>query len=189
MGILHQALHRLALGFNAALPHKHRRITWPHPCPPAGGDPRTTAQSTLRRPLPYLHSPNTPSARRTHRRTIALLMLTCLGLASSSVESMNPDPEPVHAGPIQVFIMAGLLACQMVGAASHQQGSACFWLRSVMRVRARVEPPAPHGPQCVCGHKIPLHSARLWTPRPVQHGGIRPRRRVQKVPSVAYPLF
>ena len=40
-----------------------------------------------------------------HRRTtIALLMLTRFGVANSS---MNPDPEPVHAGPIQVFIMAG----------------------------------------------------------------------------------
>ena len=31
-------------------------------------------------------------------------MLTCVGVANSS---MNPDPEPVHAGPIQVFILAG----------------------------------------------------------------------------------
>ena len=44
-----------------------------------------------------------------HRRTtIALLMLTCFGVANSS---MNPDPEPVHDGPIQVYIMSGQPAC------------------------------------------------------------------------------
>ena len=35
-------------------------------------------------------------------------MLTCFGVADSS---MNPDPEPVHDGPIQVYIMAGQPAC------------------------------------------------------------------------------
>ena len=44
-----------------------------------------------------------------HRRTtIALLMLTCFGVANSS---MNPDPEPVHDGPIQVYIMSGQPTC------------------------------------------------------------------------------
>ena len=37
------------------------------------------------------------------RRAIALLTLTCIGVANST--------EPVHDGPIQVFIMAGQLAC------------------------------------------------------------------------------
>ena len=59
--------------------------------------PPRTGKSTLLRE-PYL----------AHRRAIALLMLTCVGVADSS---MNPDPEPVHAGPIQVFIMAGQPAC------------------------------------------------------------------------------
>ena len=38
------------------------------------------------------------------RTTIALLLLTCFDVANSS---MNPDPEPVHDGPIQVYIMSG----------------------------------------------------------------------------------
>ena len=37
------------------------------------------------------------------RRAIALLTLTCLGVANST--------EPVHDGPVQVFIMAGQPAC------------------------------------------------------------------------------
>ena len=40
--------------------------------------------------------------------TIALLMLTRFGVANSS---MNLDQEPVHAGLIQVYIMAGQPAC------------------------------------------------------------------------------
>ena len=75
--------------------------------------PPRTGKSTLLRE-PYL----------AHRRAIALLMLTCVGVADSS---MNPDPEPVHDGPIQVFIMAGQPACVEVprlrGATSHQPGS------------------------------------------------------------------
>ena len=63
------------------------------PCPPP----------FLPRAGPYLSPPFPP-----HRRTIALLMLACFGVANSS---MNPDPDPVHDGPIQVFIMSGQPAC------------------------------------------------------------------------------
>jgi len=46
---------------------------------------------------------------------------------------MNPDPEPVHAGPIQVYIMSGQPRVESaIFVAPHvlpQPGSACSWLR------------------------------------------------------------
>ena len=126
-----------------------------------------------------------------HRRALALLMLTCVGVANSS---MNPDPEPVHAGPIQVFIMAGQPACVQVPylsiwCPSHHSkwvdslpphttawlpggaDSACCWLRLRECVLGRVG-----------GHENKSLIPRLSTRRPVQHGGVRLGSMVKKCP-------
>ena len=118
-------------------------------------------------------------------------MLTCVGVANSS---MNPDPEPVHAGPIQVFIMAGQPACVQVPylsiwCPSHHSkwvdslpphttawlpggaDSACCWLRLRECVLGRVG-----------GHENKSLIPRLSTRRPVQHGGVRLGSMVKKCP-------
>ena len=75
-------------------------------------------------------------------------MLTCFEVASSS---MNPDPEPVHDGPIQVFIMCGQPACEsavfmvphLTSLALHAPG--CAYTCSG-------QADEPLRAQCVCGH-------------------------------------
>ena len=60
-----------------------------------------------------------------------------VGVANSS---MNPDPEPVNGGPIQVFIMAGQPACVEVpclyGDTSHQPSFLGLTLTACSRLAA-----------------------------------------------------
>ena len=98
-------------------------------------------------------------------------MLTCFGVANSS---MNPDPEPVHDGPIQVYIMSGQPACVegpvLMAPPPHPHPLAWLCICSCLRSRARIEPLNPEP-------SVRTLISRFSTPRPVQHGGVRLRGR------------